>query len=335
MKNLRRVFIGLGVILAVGYFAIVISLHREPATFPPLPIPNGYDDFTNAVPLVTADVGDAYAMDLQALQSFVRSNAAALKLVRTGLSRECLLPTEAIILNFTNVLMDSLPGPRRLAQLLNGEGRLAELEGRTNDAARSYIHCIRLGNEVSRGGVLINRMVGMACEAIGCSALARIAPKISREQSVAVVAELMAMETNAMTWNEVITNEKAFMRHARQDSFNPIRPFVDWWQSRAVLKGTKNKHDISAAKRRLIAVELALRIYQIERGQPPTQLSDLVPRYLPRIPIDPFAEKELIYRPQGTNWLLYSVGEDGMDDGGTPATGRNLGAKGDVLFNAP
>ena len=334
MKNLRRVFIGLVVILAVGYFATIILLHPKSATFPPLPIPNGYDDFTNAIPLVTADVGDANAMNLEALQSCIRSNAAALALIRTGLSRECSLPTASIILNFTNMMTD-LAGQKRLAQLLNGEGRLAEVEGRTNDAVRSYIDCIRLGNEVSRGGVLINRMVGMACEAIGCSALARIFPKLSREQSVAVISELTAMETNAVTWNEVITNEKAFMRHERQGSFNPIRNFVDWWQSRAVLKSTKNKHDISAAKRRLITAELALRIYQIEHGQPPTQLSDLVPRYLPRIPTDPFTEKDLIYRPQGTNWLLYSVGEDGKDDGGIPATGRNLGVKGDVLFNAP
>ncbi len=334
MKNLRRVFIGLAVILAVGYFATVISLHREPATFPPLPSPNGYDDFTNASALVTADVGNANTMNLEALQSCIRSNGAALELIRTGLSRKCSLPTALIILNFTNVMTD-LAGQKRLAQLLNGEGRLAELEGRTNDAARSYLDCIRFGNEVSRGGVLISRMVGMACEAIGCSALVRIVPKLSREQSVAVVAELAAMETNAVTWNEVITNEKAFMRHARQGSFNPIRNFVDWWQSRAVLKGTKNKHDISAAKRRLITAELALRIYQIERGQPPTQLSDLVPRYLPRVPTDPFTEKDLVYRPQGTSWLLYSVGEDGTDDGGTPATGRSLGTKGDVLFNKP
>jgi hypothetical protein len=31
---------------------------------------------------------------------------------------------------------------------------------------------------------------------------------------------------------------------------------------------------------------------------------------------DPFSGRQMIYRPQGTNWLLYSVGEDGVDHGG-------------------
>jgi hypothetical protein len=177
-------------------------------------------------------------------------------------------------------------------------------------------------------------MVGMACEGIGWSALARIAPTTSSNTFVMVITELMVMDTNGVTWDAVMVNEQAFIRHNRQGSFNPIRRFADWWQSRAVFQGAKTRHDISAAKRRLITAELALRIFQSEHGQPPAQLSDLVPRYLPRVPIDPFTEKELIYRPQGTNWLLYSVGEDGTDDGGTPAS-RNRGAKGDLLFNLP
>lgn len=334
MKNSRRIFAGLGVVLAVGCFAVVISLNRKPATFPPLPSPNGYDDFTNASAIVTADVGDASGMDLEALQSCIRSNAAALELIRTGLSRKCSAPTEAMILNFTNMIY-VLAGPRHLAQLLNGEGRLAELEGRTNDAVRSYLDCVRLGNEVSRGGFVINRLVGVACEAIGGSALSRLAPTLSHDASVVVIADLMTLDTNAVAWNEVMTNEKEFARHERRGSFNPVRLGIEWWQSRAILKLAKTKHDMSAAKRQLIAAEIALRLHQAENGQPPSQLSDLVPRYLSRVPTDSFTGKELIYRPRGTNWLLYSVGEDGKDDGGTAVTGRSAGAKGDVLFNMP
>jgi len=334
MKNSRRIFAGLGLVLAVGCFAVVISLNRKPATFPPLPSPNGYDDFTNASANATADVGNISAMDLQALHLCIRSNATALELVRMGLSRKCSAPTEATILNFTNVHV-ALSGQKRLAQLLNGEGRLAELEGRTNDAVRSYLDCVRLGNEVSRGGFAINRLVGVACEAIGGSALSRLAPTLSRDASMVVITDLMTLDTNAVTWNEVMTNEKEFIRNERRGNFNPIRLGIEWWQSRAVLKHAKTRHDMSAVKRRLIAVELALRLHQAENGQPPARLSDLVPRYLSRVPTDPFTGKELIYRPQGTNWLLYSVGEDGKDDGGTAVTGRKLGATGDVLFNTP
>jgi hypothetical protein len=42
----------------------------------------------------------------------------------------------------------------------------------------------------------------------------------------------------------------------------------------------------------------------------------------------------MIYRPQGTNWLLYSVGPDLVDNGGRP--GRTADSRpGDVFYNAP
>ena len=82
----------------------------------------------------------------------------------------------------------------------------------------------------------------------------------------------------------------------------------------------------------LLAVELALRCYQSEQGRVPTRLDELVPNYLSKVPADPFTGKPPIYRSQANNWLLYSVGPDGADDGGKPA-GRGS-AKGDILFDS-
>ena len=41
----------------------------------------------------------------------------------------------------------------------------------------------------------------------------------------------------------------------------------------------------------------------------------------------------IVYHNQGTNWLLYSVGTDGVDDGGRPA-GRGVNSKGDLFFDS-
>jgi len=60
-----------------------------------------------------------------------------------------------------------------LARLLTDEGQLAEMENRYADAAQSYLDTIRLGNEMSRGGFIINRLVGIACEAIGDTPLSK------------------------------------------------------------------------------------------------------------------------------------------------------------------
>jgi hypothetical protein len=55
---------------------------------------------------------------------------------------------------------------------------------------------------------------------------------------------------------------------------------------------------------------------------------------LTRTPQDPFTGKPLIYHSQGTNWVLYSVGPDGVDGGGKPVR-RQGSANGDIFFDSP
>ena len=88
------------------------------------------------------------------------------------------------------------------------------------------------------------------------------------------------------------------------------------------------------AHERLLMTELALRSYQSEKSRLPAGLGELVPGYLSNTPQDPFSGRPLIYRLQGKNWLLYSVGLDGRDDGGKPA-GPGLSAKGDLFYDSP
>jgi len=48
---------------------------------------------------------------------------------------------------------------------------------------------------------------------------------------------------------------------------------------------------------------------------------------------DPFDGQPLVYQPHGTNWVLYSVGSDGVDDGGK-RVGKGPLAKGDLFFDS-
>lgn len=73
------------------------------------------------------------------------------------------------------------------------------------------------------------------------------------------------------------------------------------------------------AQNRLLLVALALRAYRAERGYRPNTLTELVPNYLRAVPADPFATSApLRYIRQDMNYLLYSIGPDCHDDGGTP-----------------
>jgi hypothetical protein len=69
---------------------------------------------------------------------------------------------------------------------------------------------------------------------------------------------------------------------------------------------------------RLTALSLACRMYAIDHGGDfPTMLDDLVPDYLPSIPADPFATGSPLRYRSGSNAVVYSVGENGIDDGGS------------------
>lgn len=72
------------------------------------------------------------------------------------------------------------------------------------------------------------------------------------------------------------------------------------------------------ARRDAAIIAIALELYRREHGKLPTTLGELTPRYLPRVPADPFDGQPLRYRLIGSRAVVYSIGTDGVDDGGTP-----------------
>jgi hypothetical protein len=91
------------------------------------------------------------------------------------------------------------------------------------------------------------------------------------------------------------------------------------------------------ATRRLAGTALAIRLYEVDHGHRPETLAELVPEYLPAVPQDSFAEagRALVYLPSAAHPIVYSVGVNGVDDGGDPKR-RNTITKGhwqpDVVF---
>ena len=70
----------------------------------------------------------------------------------------------------------------------------------------------------------------------------------------------------------------------------------------------------------LLLRSLALQAYHADHGSYPATLQPLVPAYLATLPADPFAAKGTFkYRRTPTAYLLYSIGPDGKDNGGTPS----------------
>ena len=61
---------------------------------------------------------------------------------------------------------------------------------------------------------------------------------------------------------------------------------------------------------------LAIQRYRLATGRLPDTLADLVPTYLDTIPVDPFDGNELRYKKLEAGFVVYSIGEDSLDDGG-------------------
>jgi len=275
--------LALAVIMLLGIVSLIVFSPTRPPGGSPPPIPNGYDDFVKAAGQMSGNAGNAPTLDQESLRTLISSNAEPLHLLRIGLTRQCVMPMEFALSNATGHLTQ-LADMKRLVQLLAAEGRLAEIENRPADGARSYADVIRFGNEMSRGGLLITRLVGLACEAIGCHALAKVLPKLSHEAARATLAELEKVDASRVQWVEILRNERQFSRFQQRQHFNPVLWVMGWWQSRAAIQKAETKHKLMVAHVRLLAVELALRTYEFDHGRMASRLDELVTNYLIKLP---------------------------------------------------
>ncbi len=59
----------------------------------------------------------------------------------------------------------------------------------------------------------------------------------------------------------------------------------------------------------------AIKAYQAETGKIPISLDELVPKYIPEIPRDPFDGQPIRFSSEKK--IIWSVGEDLIDEGGS------------------
>ena len=82
------------------------------------------------------------------------------------------------------------------------------------------------------------------------------------------------------------------------------------------------------AMRQCVLTSLAVERYRLRHaGGLPERLEDLVPDYRTAVPEDPVDGRPLQYRRSGVDYVIYSVGEDGVDHGGEPPRRRGTGPK--------
>ncbi|MCE5325773.1 MAG: hypothetical protein LLG01_05110 [Planctomycetaceae bacterium] len=63
-------------------------------------------------------------------------------------------------------------------------------------------------------------------------------------------------------------------------------------------------------------IPFALALYKADQGHFPEKLEALAPKYLATVPLDPFGERTILYKSIGMAYMFYSVGSNGIDEGG-------------------
>ncbi len=114
----------------------------------------------------------------------------------------------------------------------------------------------------------------------------------------------------------------------------PDNLLANWFSM--ISENSPARHAGSIAAVRLLRVEVALYRYRKASGRFPDRLDALVPRLLGTIPTDPFggdSKPSFIYKPlkNGAAYLLYSIGPDMKDDGGTASKSPGIAGAGDIV----
>jgi hypothetical protein len=200
------------------------------------------------------------------------------------------------------------------------EAAAAVNAGQFDEAARYGMACMQMGNTLSRGGATLHVVVGASYEGIGVERLRKVRNNVTPARARAVLAELDRIEQarepiEAAIARELVLNEELLRWLSRfRHAMTRVTGGTDERWIGSDPRPTARRRD---AWLRLLQTDLAVRLFRQECGRLPQQLDELVPKYLAAVPIDPFSDQPLVYRCVEGQYVLYSVGPDGVDNGGT------------------
>ena len=280
----------------VLFFGCLVFMQEPLPPLAPLPSPNGYSDLVKAGKMIKDIVSDYDNASLEKLHGIVLTHAGALSLARSALSNQCGVTLQFSRAYVTNHLPE-LIGFRSLAYAFVCEGKFAERENRFGDAAKSYLDAVDFGNEIGRGGVLMDTMIGIAIGSVGVGQLQSIVTNLDAKTCRETAATLETLSSQRQTWNETLQQENAWSRR----SFSGLQERTLRLYFRLVYYRTRDENlqraidTINSAQKKegQLVIALAARAYELNKGHPPASAADLVPEYLKAVPKDPVTGKNL------------------------------------------
>ena len=166
------------------------------------------------------------------------------------------------------------------------------MENRPADAVESYLTAVRVGQEGTRGGIMIDGMVRAAIEALGLAQLEKLGRTMDASTCRKAVAILEDIESRRETVEITLAQEHLWTRRAYGLRGQIVMLLLS---SRKSEKGFISRANGQVKRAQSLMIDLAARAYELEHGQRATNISELVPTYLKTIPRNPIT---------GTNSVL-------------------------------
>jgi hypothetical protein len=299
MKSKTRNWLILIFVLAfpfVLYLGFLIFLEEPPPPLASLPNPNSYGDLARAGQMITGDVSDYDRANVEQLRGIALTNVTALALARSALSNQCGVPLQFTTAYLNNHIPE-LIAFRSLAQALVCEGKLAEIENRFGDAAKSYLDAVRLGNQAAHGGLLVDEMVGVAIWSLGEKQLQGIVTNLDAPDCHQTIVKLEAAAGDRQTWTATMQQEEAWSRRVFGWRADWLKLIYNSTRQKN-LKRAMDALDGDERQENRLLVDLAAHAYELEKGKPPASVADLVPDYLKAIPQDPVTGTNMVDVPR-------------------------------------
>ncbi|HXG49225.1 MAG TPA: hypothetical protein VNO52_16495 [Methylomirabilota bacterium] len=175
---------------------------------------------------------------------------------------------------------------KMVGQVLRAESEAAARRGQTNDAIQSALDLVRYGHGVGRG-VMIDWLVGSACELMGLRQLTNVAVTAAAAELRRVVRTLEELESERESKEAVLKEEGRWQRGA----FNLLRYLRATWEARSLNPdGTGDLYDFDREYEKRVneargtLLQMATWAFQREKGRSPTHELELAPDYLLRLP---------------------------------------------------
>jgi hypothetical protein len=290
----------------------------NPAYEPPVqPVPNAYVDLVRLGGQIARRTGFFGEVPDQELATIVSANAPVLDKAREALRKESVVALDwQADEQWYKKHVKKYENLRQLTRGFAAEGYQARKMGNSQLAIRCGLDNLLLAQAISKGGLGTDWLVGIPIYVRGLENLRDICEFATLEDCRLVLKNLPEVSKHFDPPGDVTIREWHFWRPI-QGIYKTFLTELDFNNNRAAFERKLEAFvRLFQTKTDLLRLHYAVRAFQLQENRLPKSLDELAGRELEAIPHDPYSGRDFIYQPGKDRYILYSVGPNGVDDGG-------------------